>query len=1142
MPNMLACLTDLFCLQVWSSLLKKNPHLSWKAADLEFLRTFRSEWSAVEDSTDEVAVGGTDYWFALPASVNDPLICLMYFRQNLCGSTFFHRLNTGVDDDMISEESHYSEDDLRGGAEISFDPREFTFFYNNAASLLDPKLQALSTLTRRGKEYSERTGSGIAIVELSLMTGDGKSPDILRIGIPPLSSESHQLSNAAESFRAKEVSDPITFSREGEPGSLVHVRLTDTALNREALKEWLLLTMNQVVVAWYVERQIQKSRTGLLSSFYARSSSLDPTVALDNRLGLIDIICPGLPWLIEILRMSSTMPHPAVQAADFDSVMKSSSVASHTIGLLRDAIAKGLSRYKGDSCWKRISREAVLIRSSRSDTAHVVKLSSKIGNNDSASALGEASLGDSPIDCPEYICYFCWEQYSEMQEDEIGDPLPMVFPEVKVGDEITEKHTSAFSQRLVNVKNKLPSAFRRSFAFVLSVKRNRRSFLMYNWDPKLAKTVIAAMKELEATSISKIGTGLRSSQARCLGNMAPLVQHSRLGHRRILSHRRKANIKAEGSQALSVSVVNSVSDERLSTGPPKRIQRPLSIRRPKLVGKSVEGAAVQAMAASRARARVQTVGQTKTSSVLAPGVSASPPFEKLNEDEEADVDGEEREHFKQKFLQVVGHSWAKSFGMTARSFELLQEYWFRIGEEPVRQPVRDLILFQTKPVWNDCCELLSLTRLLSSDLPIQFAHHLEKEMQPVGLCKVLPTRPNVAGDSWKVVYFMAAIRVASMTSFLVFRVAPRRFSRPKKMEVIDCDVWMMKLFRSDSKRPAPKRRSTRSLEKRCTAMNAKLGFVAAMVSSIDAQLFDYSASLIRDAINRLDDTNIDSDYLLLLEKLIQRFSLDIQQEFPRLVFRAFEATIILNSYEDKFIDKFDASALFDHLYKTKEKDIIQCGFDSILFKERIELHGSKTVCFLKRDITVKTKMWLVYLCHTGGANIDQYVFPEDSNVAATMFKLIVMEGARIAYDLLRSSAIEMYRDSLWDLARKRNSNHTPQMLDQLLSMVTSKSVFENTAIKSLAIDSHLCIDPRDLFVRMARESLFCPNQKIHIEGNDHYQMLFYNLTLDAFMLFMVKEGRISDLMLMSREVVSDEASHRFAEMFEAYLFHYLWKS
>ena len=36
--------------------------------------------------------------------------------------------------------------------------------------------------------------------------------------------------------------------------------------------------------------------------------------------------------------------------------------------------------------------------------------------------------------------------------------------------------------------------------------------------------------------------------------------------------------------------------------PTRRIQRPTSIRRPKLIGKSVEGAAAQAMAASRARA------------------------------------------------------------------------------------------------------------------------------------------------------------------------------------------------------------------------------------------------------------------------------------------------------------------------------------------------------------------------------------------------------------------------------------------------------------------------------------------------------------------------------------------------------------
>eukprot|EP00537_Pseudo-nitzschia_pungens_P011808 CAMPEP_0172397336 /NCGR_PEP_ID=MMETSP1061-20121228/29932_1 /TAXON_ID=37318 /ORGANISM="Pseudo-nitzschia pungens, Strain cf. pungens" /LENGTH=122 /DNA_ID=CAMNT_0013129459 /DNA_START=231 /DNA_END=595 /DNA_ORIENTATION=- len=39
-----------------------------------------------------------------------------------------------------------------------------------------------------------------------------------------------------------------------------------------------------------------------------------------------------------------------------------------------------------------------------------------------------------------------------------------------------------------------------------------------------------------------------------------------------------------------------------TNGPTRRIRRPTMIRRPKLIGKSVEGAAMQAMAASRKRA------------------------------------------------------------------------------------------------------------------------------------------------------------------------------------------------------------------------------------------------------------------------------------------------------------------------------------------------------------------------------------------------------------------------------------------------------------------------------------------------------------------------------------------------------------
>ena len=45
-----------------------------------------------------------------------------------------------------------------------------------------------------------------------------------------------------------------------------------------------------------------------------------------------------------------------------------------------------------------------------------------------------------------------------------------------------------------------------------------------------------------------------------------------------------------------------------------------------------------------------------------------------------------------------------------------------------------------------------------------------------------------------------------------------------------------------------------------------------------------------------------------------------------LNYRAFEATIVLESYKDRLIDMFDASALFQRLcLEAEDREILRCG-------------------------------------------------------------------------------------------------------------------------------------------------------------------------------------------------------------------------
>ena len=79
-----------------STVLTKNPHLKWKTSDLLFLRSFEKSYPPADDEKD-VSSSLKVVEYAVPDFLYDPIMLLMYFRQNICGSTYFHRLQQSTE-------------------------------------------------------------------------------------------------------------------------------------------------------------------------------------------------------------------------------------------------------------------------------------------------------------------------------------------------------------------------------------------------------------------------------------------------------------------------------------------------------------------------------------------------------------------------------------------------------------------------------------------------------------------------------------------------------------------------------------------------------------------------------------------------------------------------------------------------------------------------------------------------------------------------------------------------------------------------------------------------------------------------------------------------------------------------------------
>ena len=211
----------------------------------------------------------------------------------------------------------------------------------------------------------------------------------------------------------------------------------------------------------------------------------------------MDMLCPGLSLFTSLIGGAFALPHPAFGRHEFNGVIRASSVASVTLDLLESISAVSAVDAKGVLP----TGDIFVIRLSRSGKPQRIVLSRNPSTREATvkpflDAKSDVTLRDKPIECPEYICFYCHPQHTS-GKGEGRKNLPMLFKEVVVDDGNSDKSLSI--ARLEKLKEAEPRIFSRSFAFVLSVKRNRRLFYTYNWNPHVVKKYV-----LPETMLSKV--------------------------------------------------------------------------------------------------------------------------------------------------------------------------------------------------------------------------------------------------------------------------------------------------------------------------------------------------------------------------------------------------------------------------------------------------------------------------------------------------------------------------------------------------------------------------------------------------------------------------------------------------------------
>eukprot|EP00980_Cylindrotheca_fusiformis_P022307 scaffold9191_cov114-Cylindrotheca_fusiformis.AAC.2 len=736
----------LIAVDMLSSVLTKNPQFNWKRADFEFLRSFETDWANLGQEAPSASEKTCVY--ELPTEAYDCCLILLMFRQNICGSTFFHRLND-IGSDGLSPHITLSETFESGGVSLKWNQHAFTLYYNNAPSKLDPGFQAVSTLTRKGEMLCREAGTGMAMLEVSLVRSNGEPLDECAFGIPTIwRDDVARLS--VETLRVRKLE---TFPVPSEkPSVCVQVRISGTTIKREYLHQLVALTLDQALIGWHVERLLEKT---------AFRRSEDTAISAQHRDQIqpspIDKFCPELQELQGILQYAHNLPHPAItRAFDTSGIIRASSLATTTLELLEKSLLPLIGSIDSPEQMEKAKSSLRVVRLSRSRKPEIVDLSWDTRHREAIVRNSRNPDGgvikDSPIDCPEYKCFF-W--LTELDGWHI-DPNLRVYEEVTIHDGISEWSPSI--ALLESVKKKNPSAFYRSLAFVFSVKRNRRSLWAYNFNPQIIKRY----------GIEERGL----LQSRCLHVLAP--SNGLNG----VKEKLPANKPTTKVRLQAVSPPSLSSDTQNSENRPARrskIRRPVFIRRPKLVGKSVEGAAMQAVAASRKRAssnqfknvatsnptrrpsnsrisrpsRDGQTGDASRSTAKSPPSLASEPLASHKEEEEQD---ETLERVKGDFLLLCS---AKESQLQRRSavhrlalLRLATLWWPRNKVIGLPFAVGKFLVCKSPLAWSDSRPLPPLPTEIQEFFTVAFARYIVAFTPGLKLVPLVPSRFGTKqGDS-----------------------------------------------------------------------------------------------------------------------------------------------------------------------------------------------------------------------------------------------------------------------------------------------------------------------------------------------------------------------------------------------------------
>jgi hypothetical protein len=365
------------------------------------------------------------------------------------------------------------------------------------------------------------------------------------------------------------------------------------------------------------------------------------------------------------------------------------------------------------------------------------------------------------------------------------------------------------------------------------------------------------LRDANFARLNVLDKSVHSQQQRCLQTLSPTLTKRNLPG--ISQQTKLEEIKKPPKQITDVEQRSVEGDMVPPAKPPlhkeqparissRRIQRPTLIRRPKLVGKSVEGAAMQAMAASRARASSSRFNPTGSSPIQKPGRNKAEASKvahatdqeseeaasvsgtesgSAGDDKQADSTSDTKQVSSVAFLSVLRKEYASAasgrspFHHSQLIEAMVNKWWFEELARPVHSLIRDFLLSRSVRMWSSACELLLFPERMVDDVSGYFAQWLKMSnpdytLLHLGAPSLARTLVSPAST------ILAELKRFGQRRLCVVLQTSLKNQPGQKRPILRCEAWMVMLSKDSKAEKRIRKKSVCAFEREASLMDKKI--------------------------------------------------------------------------------------------------------------------------------------------------------------------------------------------------------------------------------------------------------------------------------------------------------------------------------